>query len=753
MYPFSVAALASERQQVAVNRVPPRKKEPPPIEVASFVFPDIRAIYNADLESFPKISYDETSIHGFEIYLVEQWAAERKYGTVITSYTGNSKDVVTAIRVILPKNVELWPRRMQIYYQQLVKFARPKVIHDSTLFTTDLSSFPSTVNLLHVECGDIRKIWSNFKTNYGLKRLRCGGRSALLLDKPSTAAADKFAQLYKIPVKHQHSKFTIDMDFTDQYQNNQGSESDDIKPETDTLDLHDVPVIELVTLVQTSLSYFALFPFINERDGLLCNYTKQGITLWWEKYGKFYLGMERPKNEATMGPTTVAGLISLVLTCYFKLMVEDSMPAKDPFDEDDFYSGIYSFQKKHNFSNSHKMVVLDEQTLSKLFEVSSRASNTDIFKFRRVLKSTVQDFTGKGNFMQLSSEILTTDLETLIQNIHGGTLALLWKRKEKSRKEIRKIRKRGFTKFTFHQGDPEDQLKQQNIYFNANSSNSKRPMSLLSQNVLEDESVYDIQGLKSPSESLNQLEDPIVSLRTNAFYKKEFFRRKSFSSIESDVLPSKSLHSLHRSNSMSEISDSIEIWNLPFDPSLVRIVRDIIRIRNQLANKSIPFCSDFSGETECLTEFNEKTLRMQKKYVQCIRSNNDLKSKHEMLQTKQHILSKEMQELKSLASQFKYNIRILHTRMRDVEASVDGFDRKLNNIMKNIAKQDSDMITKLDPVNDKETFDKYVRTLLKSENTKYEGFWVRTLGNHILGSNWKEQLGELGSWIVESIHS
>ncbi|CAI4292273.1 AKR_collapsed_G0005710.mRNA.1.CDS.1 [Saccharomyces cerevisiae] len=79
------------------------------------------------------------------------------------------------------------------------------------------------------------------------------------------------------------------------------------------------PVVEMVTLIQISLSYFNLLSKNYQTDGLLCEDTKRARDEWWETYGKLYLGTEKPRNECTLGPTTVAGLISLILCCYFQV--------------------------------------------------------------------------------------------------------------------------------------------------------------------------------------------------------------------------------------------------------------------------------------------------------------------------------------------------------------------------------------------------------------------------------------------------
>ena len=75
---------------------------------------------------------------------------------------------------------------------------------------------------------------------------------------------------------------------------------------------------------------------------------------------------------------------------------------------------------------------MDEVTVAILFKVSAKVSNGDFFNFKTVVKSTVQDIAGKGNFMHLSNDILTTDLSTLTKNIHGGKLIIIWEKNNRT---------------------------------------------------------------------------------------------------------------------------------------------------------------------------------------------------------------------------------------------------------------------------------------------------------------------------------
>ena len=157
----------------------------PPLD--SFIFPDSRALFLLDLGNYADLTYEEIIIHGFEIYIVEQWVACRNLSTLITSYTGNTQDTISGIRVVLPKDTSMWPGRFRQYFEELIEFALPKFTPKGTLFITNLSGVSFGLNLLHVECGDLRTIWKDFEVNFDLKNLHCGGRSANLLCPPTMA--------------------------------------------------------------------------------------------------------------------------------------------------------------------------------------------------------------------------------------------------------------------------------------------------------------------------------------------------------------------------------------------------------------------------------------------------------------------------------------------------------------------------------------------------------------------------------------
>ena len=175
-----------KRRTVSQSPMPLLQQSPLPQDsecplLTSFVFPDLRALYTLKLHEIPSLAFCEVTLFGFEVYMVEQWVLERKHSTIITSYTGNTQDIVHAVKFALPESPQFWPLQFRKYYDELIQFSAPKLTEDGTLFVSTSSQIPSALNLLHLECGDLRKIWDVFKVNVDLKRLHCGGRSALLL--------------------------------------------------------------------------------------------------------------------------------------------------------------------------------------------------------------------------------------------------------------------------------------------------------------------------------------------------------------------------------------------------------------------------------------------------------------------------------------------------------------------------------------------------------------------------------------------
>ncbi|KAL3232370.1 Protein STB6 [Nakaseomyces bracarensis] len=769
-------------------------------ELVSFIFPDCRALYKLNLKNYKDLNYSEVQLEGFDIYIVEQWAAVRKLSTLITTYTGNSQDSVFAVRVLLPRATELWPPKFKEYHDKILKFSAPMVIDMGIVFVTELSSIASNLNILHVESGDQREAWKNFKVNYDLKKLKCGGRSALLLRGPSSTAVTKFSQLFKISIDN----FPKDADGNVLSKGDSSKNNDDYEMEhshekrSHGLHLRPTkshsepviycPVIELITLIQISLHYFDLFENTAYKDGLLCEDTVRAIDLWWDRYGKIYLGVERPKNEAVIGPTTVAALFSFVLCCFFKLLIEDCISSsKDPFEEEDFYTAIFAFQKKHNLTREGERVHFDPMSVQKLFNVTNRETNRDLFKFKKVVKSAVYDIKGNGNFIQLSNDVLTTDLDHLVKNVYCGSLGSLWKSKNGRRDSTYTWKRNEFSTYDYHNGNLEEELKKQTELCEQRKKlkeeylKHKEGADIVFVEEREWDSseptpdAPDISEIVSTNESISSMMCNYdaskfrMKDKTNRSYRNEFFRRNSFPFMKDETFPKYNKlavgyepavteFELHRSASFSTIQNSYENWELPFDTPIVKIARELARTA-RLNNPAGPNMDMFSenaiedDEEDMDVELTKECRDFGKKFkglivdhkIYCAKM-NDLEDVKWQVHHDHSLLENDMKEIDSLSSKLAYNVQVLSRRLREVERNLGRFENQLKEVQGQFIDFDCGVDVSLLNQLDDEQLKQIASKLVKKEKTKYKAICFRLVSADML-CQLKDNLVDWTTWL------
>ena len=102
-------------------------------------------------------------------------------------------------------------------------------------------------------------------------------------------------------------------------------------------ELFNATVLELVKVIQASLAIFGMFEFTNERNGLLCDTTCDGIQRWVTEFGEPHLhiearfvhvgvcgdadesGFSLQPTEKVADPTVIAALFSIILSTRSKL--------------------------------------------------------------------------------------------------------------------------------------------------------------------------------------------------------------------------------------------------------------------------------------------------------------------------------------------------------------------------------------------------------------------------------------------------
>ena len=363
-----------------------------------FVFTDPAAFRYLEEDPSTKVLARRRRLHGYEIYVVEQWACSRIHPTfLITTYTGLEQHSVVVDVLSVPTDEEAWSPRLRVYFKAIIQFhARKKQTPLGTLMVTNLSGFPSALTVIAVPDGDVRKHREDFMVNENLKRMGCSGRTGLNLSAPVGATQAKFNQLYRTSEK---------------------------------IPLYRA-VIELVKLCQVSLLLFGkLAP--EYADGLLCDVTEKAINDWWIEFGTEFFNIE--PSDGILGPTTVAALLGVLLGARNRLHAFGAPVAKDAFDLVSTKRGIAYFQKSQKLARTRR---LDHKTLERLYRVTAKAASGETWTVPRAVKSTVAELSGKGEALAAGmgssrdkagiAEIETLDIETFIQLLSGERSKWLW---------------------------------------------------------------------------------------------------------------------------------------------------------------------------------------------------------------------------------------------------------------------------------------------------------------------------------------
>ena len=336
-------------------------------------------------------------LQGYELYYVEQWICSRVHPTfIIATYTGFEQHSVMVGVLSVPVDETQWSSRLRVYFKALKQFhAREKDTPLGTLMITNLSSFPSALTVILVPDGDARAHREDFFINEDLKRMGCAGRAGMNLAPPVAATQAKFMQLYhtseRVPLRN--------------------------------------AVLELVKLCQVALVLFGkIAP--EYCDGLLCDVTERAVNDWWNDIGGLFFNTD--PSDGILGPTTVAGILGVLMGARNRLHTLGAPVAKDVFDLVATKRGIAYFQKHHKLEKTRR---LDHRTLEKLHRASARIANGEGWTVHRAVKSTVAELSGRGGEMVRDmvgrekigiADIETLDIETFVTLLTGERSRWLW---------------------------------------------------------------------------------------------------------------------------------------------------------------------------------------------------------------------------------------------------------------------------------------------------------------------------------------
>ncbi|KAL1894060.1 hypothetical protein Cpir12675_003844 [Ceratocystis pirilliformis] len=365
------------------------------------VIPDPVALRYLGEDPLVHIVESRTTLEGYELYLVEQWACSRKSAsTVIASYTGDAKSTIVVGVISVPEDQTFWSLRLKMFFREVQQHhARPRDTPLGDLITTNLSSFPSALTTILVPNGDIKSYQKMFIVNENLKRLGCSGRAGLTLDEPAPAAQAKFCSMYRV---HEQINFLE-------------------------------AAIELVRLCQMALIVFGQLNTIFS-DGLLCDMTEAAISNWWTDIGVEYYNME--PSDGILGPMTVSALLGLLMGARNRLNSYGAAVSKDAFEIESTMRGVSHFQK---YQKMERTGVLDRETLLKLQSATAKAAANEGWAVQRAVKSTVAEIGGKRGELVMGivsgrdkggiSEVETLDIEKFVGYAYGELPKWLWQGK------------------------------------------------------------------------------------------------------------------------------------------------------------------------------------------------------------------------------------------------------------------------------------------------------------------------------------
>lgn len=342
-------------------------------------------------------------LEGYELYIVEQWACSRTHPTfIICTYTGDmSRSIIVSV-LSVPSDSTTWSPRLKLYFDAMSQHhAKPKETPYGDIMVTNLSGFPSALNVISVPDGDVKKHRQDLIVNEDLKRMGCTGRAAINLQPPQASTVAKFQQLYRT------------------------SESAGIYQ----------AVIELVKLCQKALLIYGRLQEAYT-DGLLCDITERSIGDWWIEIGVYFYNTEA--TDGILGPSTVAAILGLLVGAYNRLKAFGAPVGKDVFDINSTKRAIGSFQKAVKLERTRR---LDRETLDRLHRATAKTASGEGWTVPRAVKSTLAEVSGKGGEMVMGivggkekagiSEVETLDIDRFAQLVIGPRMKWLWQGKAK----------------------------------------------------------------------------------------------------------------------------------------------------------------------------------------------------------------------------------------------------------------------------------------------------------------------------------
>ncbi|KAI9512172.1 hypothetical protein F5148DRAFT_1008388 [Russula earlei] len=343
-----------------------------------------------------EIVHDQLELDGFQLFAVEKWVTERTRPIVsLIVYTGDPLHKIT-VTALSPSHT-LRPEAAKAEWDRAIRDlrqagARPRDTEHGTIMVTSLANFRSDYTIVPIPSGFFLEARDRLYTNINVLRIGCCGRMALTLEEPRQAhdtTKDRFIAMYRM--------------------------SDKIRSSA----LFGTTILELVRLIQAALSLFGMFSLCqDERDGLLCDLTVDGIQRWVTEIGESHMGVE--PTERVADPVVVCALLSQVSDVRNKLsalgFVTPQLIPQDPFlDPQRFLRAISAFQDSRLFSSSSPSnQLLTDDVLNAIDTAYSKSRTTEPYKVHRVLLNKLDDLTTDLRTSSGPTNINPTDIDQFV---------------------------------------------------------------------------------------------------------------------------------------------------------------------------------------------------------------------------------------------------------------------------------------------------------------------------------------------------
>lgn len=399
-----------------------------------------------------EIVEDEVAVAGFQLYAVEKWVVQReKVVSTIAVYTGDEKDKIY-VTVLRPASYLSEEETLEEFHRAVQKLrkdgARPKETAKGIVMTTFLPNFRPDLTIVQIPGGNYRAIQDRFYANIDLLRMGCTGRRAVSLDEPDDSTREKFVQVYHFPetiaqhttssrigtASHSTHGHSASLQGSSAFLNPRGGTSPNQRSGKDSArSSHVEPaptlqttVLNLIKIVQSALSLFGLFDIAEEeRDGLLCDTTVDGIRKCIDVIGKF---VDVEPTERVLDPSVLAAILSVIISTRTKLHCLGIGHTKDPFLEPTaFVEALITFQrtqfKQHHHSSStastssvqsphhHKIKItpyLSAELIQRINSVyAAKIRAPEPYKVHRVIKHKIDDSIALASNL---SESLTSNI-------------------------------------------------------------------------------------------------------------------------------------------------------------------------------------------------------------------------------------------------------------------------------------------------------------------------------------------------------